>query len=230
MRRPLAGPSVADPSVGALEQQVRRSAGIVEVGNLVRREQAYDGHPPRAPGCGQDRQSRRGSHRRRSRRRRSHDCRGHEGIKLKSFRRQGRVEPECFRQLRRSRLLLRTHVCYTTIGFRCRHVPKPWKGLHFQPFNPPSFVATWSVRRQQRSSRKKRSTMLRNPRESQTTGEAQAGPGLTCLCSLSGRPPSRPDINEKEIFMSRGRPGSWPTSQRELHEPTLAGLRCRGDL
>ena len=34
---------------------------------------------------------------------------------LKSFRRRRRVEPECFRQLRRSRLLLRTHVCYTTI-------------------------------------------------------------------------------------------------------------------
>ena len=35
---------------------------------------------------------------------------------LKSFRRRRRVEPECFRQLRRSRLLLRTQVCCTAIA------------------------------------------------------------------------------------------------------------------
>ena len=38
------------------------------------------------------------------------------GSSLKSFDVEGRVEPECFRQLRRSRLLLRTQVCCTAIA------------------------------------------------------------------------------------------------------------------
>ena len=78
------------PSVGALDQQVRRGAGIVEVHNLVRREQAYHGHPPHAPCCSQRlaelvRDVRRSHHRRRHRGRRRHDRRGTEGAKRKAL-------------------------------------------------------------------------------------------------------------------------------------------------